>query len=370
MTNRKTQLAAAVGAALLAFGSTAPAQQPLEAKASGQVSRVLMYADDGQNKRTLNADNDISGTRFRFAGSAGMTPTIRAGVLLEWDYQSNESSLVSIQAPSFPPTTSATASPTLAERYLEAWFDWAGLGRLTLGQGDGAANKGTEVDLSGTGIITSVFVSRLGGGVNFRTPGSPVLGPTIASVITQQDFESRYDRVMYTTPTFAGFRAQVSNGTKDGFATSEAALWYAAKLGAIGDLAAAIGWSSQGAAPGLNDDETIGGSISWLHGSGINLTYAHSQREIPVALPAAREGKFDYIKVGYKFGRHAIAADYGLGKDQGATGDEAKTMGIGYVWSPIGWAELYAGYRKHSLDRAGSAFDDIAVTTIGTRLKF
>ena len=370
MNQRNMQLPAAVGAALLALGSAAQAQAPLEAKVSGQVSRVIMYADDGQDKRTLNADNDISGTRFRFTGSAGMTPQIKAGVLLEWDYQSNESNLVSIQSPSFPATSSATASPTLAERYLEAYFEHARFGTLRLGQGDGAANNGTEVDLSGTGIITSVFVSELGGGINYRTPGSAVLGPTISSTITQQDFESRYDRIMYVTPTFGGFRAQVSNGTKDGFATSEASLWYAGKLGALGDLAAAVGFSNQGAAPGLNDDETIGGSISWLHGSGINVTYAHSQREIPVALPASREGKFDYIKVGYKFGQHAIAADYGIGKDQGATGDEAKTMGIGYVWSPIGWAELYAGYRKHSLDRPGLTFDDIAVTTIGTRLKF
>jgi hypothetical protein len=367
MKIRTTQLAGAVAAALVAIGGTAQAQAPLEAKASGQVSRVIMYADDGTDKRTFNADNEISGTRFRFAGSAGMTPQIRAGVLLEWDYQSNESNAISIQEPSEP---SPSGSPSLVERYMEAWFEWAGFGTLRLGQGDGAANNGTEVDLSGTGIITSAFVSELGGGVNFRTPGSAVLGPTIASVITQQDFESRYDRVMYVSPTFGGFRAQVSNGTKDSFATSEASLWYAAKLGALGDLAAAIGWSNQGSAAGQNDDETIGGSVSWLHGSGINLTYAHSQREIPVALPASREGKFDYIKIGYKFGQHAIAADYGIGKDQAAVGDEAKAMGVGYVWSPIGWAELYAGYRIFSLDRAAGQFDDVSVLTIGTRLKF
>ena len=51
--------------------------------------------------------------------------------------------------------------------------------------------------------------------------------------------------------------------------------------------------------------------MSWLHGSGLNLTLAHSQREIPVALPDSRDGKLDYVKIGYKFGKHAIAADYG-----------------------------------------------------------
>ena len=103
MTIRKTQLSAAVGAALLALAGAAYAQQPLEVKVSGQINRALMYADDGVQKKTFNVDNEISGTRFRFAGSAGLVPNVRAGVLLEWDYQSNESQLVTMPAPSFRP---------------------------------------------------------------------------------------------------------------------------------------------------------------------------------------------------------------------------------------------------------------------------
>jgi hypothetical protein len=370
MSNRKTQLAAAVGSALLVFGGGAQAQA-LEAKVSGQVNRAIMYADDGVQKKTFNVDNEISGTRFRFTGAATMMPGIRAGVHLEWDYQSNESQLVTIAVPSSPAATSATASQLLVERYADVWFEHASFGKLHLGQGDGAANGAVEVDLSGTGIINPSLVTDLGGALAFRVTGTGALSAaTIGGVISQQDFESRYDRTMYVTPTFAGFRGQVSNGTKDTFNTSEAALWYSGKLGALGDLAGALGWSSQGAASGLNKDVTIGGSVSWLHTSGINLTYGHTEREVPLAPPAARDAKFDYVKLGYKFGRHAIAVDYAIGKDQAATGDEAKMYGVGYVFAPIGWAEIYAGYKLHSLDRPGTALEDIALFTVGTRLKF
>src|SRR5262245_45714479 len=106
MKMHKTQLAAAVGTAMLAFGGAVHAQQPLKVEVSGQVSRALIYADDGVQKKTFNVDNDISGTRFRFTGSAGMTQSIRAGVRLEWDYQSNESNLVTMSQASAPATSS------------------------------------------------------------------------------------------------------------------------------------------------------------------------------------------------------------------------------------------------------------------------
>jgi hypothetical protein len=369
MTIRKTQLAAAVGAALLALAGAAQAQQtqPLKVEVGGQVTRALMYADDGVQKKTFNVDNEVSGTRFRFAGSAGMTPGIRAGVLMEFDFQSNESSVVTMAAPS--------SAPSLVERHMDVWFEHMSFGKFHLGQGDGAANGAVEVDLSGTGIITSSSaVQDIGAALAFRTSAGALSTATITNTIDRYDFESRYDRAMYVTPVFSGFRGQVSNGVKDGLTTTEAALWYAGKLGAFGDLAGAFGYSQQGnATPGAAKDEYMGGSISWLHGSGINLTFGHTEREIAltgVDLGSSRSGSFDYFKVGYKFGQHAIAADYALGKDQNAAGDESKMMGIGYVFTPISWAELYAGYKVHSLDRAGATFEDIALFTVGTRLKF
>lgn len=57
MMQRKTQLSAAVGAALLALGSTAFAQTPPTVQVYGQVSRTLMFADDGTQRKWFHVDN-------------------------------------------------------------------------------------------------------------------------------------------------------------------------------------------------------------------------------------------------------------------------------------------------------------------------
>jgi opacity protein-like surface antigen len=147
---------------------------------------------------------------------------------------------------------------------------------------------------------------------------------------------------------------------------AEVALRYSGKIGSFGTLAAAIGWSSEDAAtPGGIDDETIGGSVSWLHPSGFNLTYAHTERDL-----TGRTGKFEYFKLGYKFGQHAVSVDHAMGKDQAASGDEATQVGLGYVFTPVAWAEIFALYKVHSLERSGVSLDDVSFFMVGSRVKF
>jgi hypothetical protein len=240
-----------------------------------------------------------------------------------------------------------------------------------MGQGDGAANGASESDLSGTGLANGIGVADIGGGFAHRNAAGALTGSTIGATINQQDFESRYDRLMYVTPTFGGFRGQVSWGQNANADIKEASVWYGAKMGGLGELAAALGWSEQGAvAPGATRDETIGGSISWLHGSGLNLTYAYTNRDNPVAAGAAgRDSTFNYFKVGFKRGQHAIAVDYAMGDDFAAVGDEAKMYGIGYVWSPVRWLDVTASYKVHQLDVAAGSLEDIKIGTIGTRVR-
>jgi predicted porin len=359
MHARKSLLAAAVGAALLTLGTPLQAQQGLEVKISGQVNRALMSADDGIDREWSHVDNDNSSTRFRFVGSADVAPGIRAGIVWEVEYQSNPSNLVTMATRDSPTSTS------FDERHIDLFFDtrW---GKLALGQGDGAANGGIEVDLSGTSVAHYADIGAAGGAIAFRT-ATGAAGPTIAQTSSQQDFESRYDRVRYDTPVFGGFKLSGSHGVKDSNRdVTEAALWYAGDLGTLGKLAAAIGQSRQDAPLGGIDDKTIGGSVSWLHGSGFNATLAASEREIA----PGRDGKFSYVKLGYKAGKHALSLDYALAEDQAAAGDEADALGIAYVYSATNWAELYAMARRHSLERVGASFEDVNVVMAGTRLKF
>jgi hypothetical protein len=249
---------------------------------------------------------------------------------------------------------------------MEVFFAGA-FGQVTLGQGDGAMNGGIEVDLSGTQVVGYAGIGDLGGAITF----GGVAGLSLRSVINQQDFESRYDRLRYDSPQLGPVTISLSTGTVGGLDVQEYGIWFSRDLGAGGKLAFAVGFSTKDlatVAPAAGgDQETTGGSISWLHPSGWNVTFATSN----VENDAGKDSDFNYVKVGYKTGKHAFSADFGMGDDQVAVGDEAKHFGIQYVFAPAKAVDLYAGYKTLSLDRAGGAtFDDIDILTVGSRIKF
>jgi hypothetical protein len=418
MKLQKTQVAAAVGGALLLVGTAVQAQTAPTVQVYGQVSRALMFADDGTQSKWFHVDAEPSGTRLGVTGTGQALPTLRYGFRIEMDLQSNESQRVTFTPQAgvgtagpqsnFPGTDDDTGG--WADRYFDAWLE-GGWGRLHMGQGDGAANGASESDLSGTGMANGIGVADLGGGINYRatsiggvSTGTPAaFGPNVNASINQQDFESRYDRLMYVSPTFGGFRAQASWGQKgasgggavagvNGLPTTqntdvkEISAWYGGKMGGMGELAAALGWSTRGAnSPGGTKDEYMGGSISWLHTSGFNLTFSYTKRDQPLTAAQDAAGfslksTFMYSKVGFKRGAHAVALDYAIGEDFNAKEDKATMIGVGYVWNPVRWLELFAAYKVHSLDRDGSTngatvtaqteFDDVKIGTLGTRIRF
>ena len=320
MQHRKTMLAASIGAMFFALSHQAHAQaQGLEVKVSGQINRAFMSLRDGVQSDTFHVDNSISGTRIRVAGSAPISPTLRAGAVAEFGYLSNASDAVTFAA--------QTATTGFVERHIDLYFEGS-WGKVSLGQSDGAANGGVEVDLSGTTVAQFADAIAIGGAFAFRNSSTGALGPTIAATTSQQDFESRYDRIRYDTPNFNGFSGAISSGTKANTNVSELALRYSGDLGEMGKLAGAVGYSKEGAAPGGIDDKVTGGSISWLMRNGISATFATSNRDVAVN----REGKFNYFKLGYQWGQHAVSGDYGRAKDEAAAGDNAKVMGLAYVY--------------------------------------
>src|SRR5262245_22048996 len=299
----KRQIALGFGALATALGCPDQAwsqAEGLKASLSGQIDRAILYANDGTEKDWFNVDNGNSSTRFRFTADAPVGPGLKAGILFEVEYRSNPSSTVAFG--------NRSISPTLDERHMDIFLA-GGFGAVRLGQGDGAANGASEVDLSGTTVAHYASTPDVGGGFEYRT-GGVLSGTSIGTTISNQDFESRYDRLHYLTPDFQGFSAQASWGNKatDVVEFSER---YSRQLAGPGQLAGAVGYSKEDAAPGGTDDKTVGGSVSWLHGSGINVTLAHTSRDLP-----GRTGRFDYLKVGYKFGgNHAVSVDYAKGKN-------------------------------------------------------
>lgn len=359
MKLRKTQLAVAVGAALL-VGGTAVQAQNLQVQLYGQVNRALMFADDGHQSKIFHVDGDPSGTRFGIQGTSQVQPGLRVGARFETEMQSNASDEVSFAAPSI--------TPVFKERWFDVSLDGA-WGRLNLGQGSGAADDASTIDLSGTGLANGLSTTDFGGGIRWRDSAGATMAQNVGNTHGNQDFEGRYDRVAYATPVFGGLRAQVGFGQK-GDDVVEASLWYSGKL--AGDLQAAIGWSEEktGGLPGNGPDhnQTIGGSVSWLHTSGFNLTFSYTNQDFSSVTP--RDGTHIWGKVGYKFGQHAIAVDYGQTEDTAVLRDEGTILGIGYVWTPIRWAEFYAKYHLFSLDRPLVNVEDVTIVAIGTRVRF
>lgn len=317
---------------------------------------MIMSVDDGIQSETFHADNVNSQTRFRFTGTQDVTPGLKAGINWEVGYTSNPSSGISM--------TTRSVDATFNERHVEVFLtgDW---GKVSLGQGDGAANGGMEVDLSGTSVIHYSGIADVGGNFAFREGAA--FGPAIGATINNLDFESRYDRLRYDTPKFGPVSIAASYGTKGNNDVVEVAAWLATEF-VGGKIAGAVGWSREDAGGLSGDEDTIGGSVSWLAPIGVNVTLGYANSENDNA--AVPKKKFGYAKVGYLMGRHAVSVDYGKGKDVALDGDDAKVVGLGYVYTPARWIELYAGVKQHSLDRPGSNFDDIRFVSGGTRVKF
>jgi predicted porin len=345
-----------VAAAALALCAAASASQALEYKLSGQVNRILTQVDDGTQSRLFHADNVNSQTRFRFTGSHEVMPGLTAGINWEVGYTSNPSSGISM--------TTRSVDATFNERHAEAYLlgSW---GKVSFGQGDGAANGGMEVDLSGTSVINYSSSTDIGGNFAFRQGGA--FGPTIASTTGNLDFESRYDRVRYDSPKLGPVRISGSLGTKSSNDIYEFAAWADSPL-AGGKVAGALGWSREKKGAVAGNEDTVGGSVSWLAANGFTATLAAGQSEDDN--PAQPKKKYGYGKLGYISGKHAVSVDYGRGEDFAVAGDEADSFGIGYVYAAHKWVEFYGGAKQHKLDRAGSNFDNVTFVTVGTRLKF
>lgn len=329
-------------------------------KLSGQINRALMWADNGNNSELFHVDNDNSSTRFRLTGMEEFGKNLKVGVVWETQFESNTSSGVDIGQRS-------DGSSSFTERKLEIWFDTK-FGKLWIGQGDGAANGSSEVDLSGTSVIMYSGVNDTAGGLTFRNSAGAV-GPRIGQTRSNFDGLSRNDRLRYDTPTFGGFTLSASATNGDAW---ELAGRWAQEFDSAGKFTAAIGYvdSSLRTDPSF---QQIGGSVSWLHSSGINLTLVGGSRDYDTSVGSANSGRDSmnyYAKIGYTRGMHAVAVEYGQTEDLNQDGDESDNWGLAYVIKPWKGVEMYSAYRSYSLDRAGADYDDIDQLIVGTRVKF
>ncbi|NWO07524.1 MAG: porin [Alteromonadaceae bacterium] len=339
---------------LYALGLNSDIKENVDLDLYGQVNQALMISDDGNSTDSYIVDNGNSPTRVGLRAEYHFDQEYTAGVHFEVGYSSNSSILVTQQ----DRTQSAEFRERHGNVYLKSPF-----GKLSLGQGDGAANSNIQTDLSGTWIVGPTL---LGSSLNFQDKLGAV-GPRYGAVLSNQDFESRYDRLRFDLPALGVLKMAVSQGVKDeGSDVTE--VGGRAIFDVQGKLALAFGYSTKDTDTIAKDKSTIGGSVSWLHDSGFNLTGAYSK--VSDDVPDTPDSKYFMYKVGYKTGKHAVALRYDITYDLDQEDDEASSISVGYVFNPINKIDVYAGYGINSLDRNAADFQDIDVVTLGSRIKF
>ncbi len=338
--------------ATLMLALCSPAQA-VDFKVSGQINRAIVYADDGDESDFFHVDNDNSSTRIRFVGSGEIGYGLTVGIVWESQFESNSSANIEMGQDS-------DGDSSFSERKLEVYFS-GGFGELWIGQGDGAANGTSEVDLSGTSVVTYSGIGDMMGGLYFKDSAGANVA-RIKDAFNNFDGLSRNDRLRYDTPSLGPVTLSISATNGDAY---ELAGRLAQDFGDAGRIAAAIGYVDT-TNRGDSEFDQWGGSISYLHGSGLNLTAAAGSRDTDGGTDADNW----YFKVGYKSGKHAVSLDYGETEDLALDGDDFSSIGLGYVFNIFDGVELYTAYRNHELDRSGVSIDDIDGVMAGTRVKF
>lgn len=320
----------------------------VEFKLSGQVSRMVVAPDDASGNEIQHQDIGWSGTRFRFTGEQDLGNGTKVGFRLEQQLQSNPSFLSDGAG-----QVDGGNDDFIDNRYQDIFWQ-GGFGKIAIGKGDGASNGATEADLSGTVLSSSSNHQDNWGNYLLTTDGEGG-GVTWDSIFTMNDGLSRVNRLRYDTPSFNGVGFAVSTG--QGGSVELGAKYKATVGGANVDARVFFADAKDFAA----DAEIMGLSGSVLLGNGLNLTVAYSDRDNSIT----PDQEASTIKLGYKFGIHAMAIDYGLGE----TGDvEAETMGLTYSIIPVSGVEAFATVRQLDSDLNGA--DAIDIVAFGSRIRF
>ncbi|MBN9343741.1 MAG: hypothetical protein BGO76_01530 [Caedibacter sp. 38-128] len=347
---------------------------------SGQVNRFVSFDDNGKNSQVSHKDNSFSSTRLNFTGRGALNDETTVSGVVEVEIRSDPSLTRDIGTAS-----DASSSVFLRERRLEAIFDHKRYGKLWLGQGPMASDSTSEVDYSGTDVITSGSeIQDQAGGVKFfnkRTKQKDAR--TIATVYDNYGQGFRQDRVRYDTPNFKGFVFGASHATRD---IVDASLKYAGEVGKTKFGAAVAVAKNPFSGSTRKGWEQYNGSASVLFQNGISFMGAVGQRKFK---DKGRDpGKYWYGKVGYQFnyfeiGKTAFAIDYAWSKaiadDTSFTLADFKVInterfnsyGLVAVQSLDSVAtEVYAAARTHQLKRRGDWFHKILSFVAGVRVKF
>ena len=333
---------------------------------SGHINRAISFVDNGTESGFNHVTSNFSRTRVRWIGTGKINDDLSVKTNIELGNQSAIST-----AQDLGDNGDVNGVAALDERHIEFQITSKSLGKIYMGQGISGSESTSEIDLSGTGLLSlNGFHELIGGGEVWQRGNAGAGFGTVGGVFDNMDGLGRRDRIRYDTPKFAGFQVTTSHGNEDAW---DVALRYGGTLGGV-KIKAAVAYADQST---INGRETINGAVSVLLPFGLSLTVGAADRDEDRFNGVVDAEEWRYGKVGYKFnalemGQTRLFMDWSYNKDVRATGDEATTWGFGVVQilEPLG-AELYLGYANFSLDVLNAADpDDVDRIAAGARFKF
>jgi len=207
---------------------------------SGQVTRSLMYWNDGDQSDVYSVDNSLNTSRFRFVGSGKINADLTAGFMMELDIRigSRANQVTQIDDDGVSGSGGILGGVPLGDGIGGAgdsvvgirtanWFlDSKHWGKLTVGRLNTATSGISTIDLSNTGVIISSEPGEFQGGFLVRNGlgrlggswANLCGGPSAAGPYSGDCFEhgpSRRDAVRYDTPTWHGFVLSGAFGEDD-----------------------------------------------------------------------------------------------------------------------------------------------------------
>lgn len=335
---------------------------------SGHVNRAIAFTDNGTTSGFTHVTSNFSRTRVRWIGTGKINDDLSVKTHIELG---NQSSIGTAQDLGDNGDDGVNGAGVLDERHIEFQITSKSLGKVYVGQGISGSESTSEIDLSGTGVISlNGFQELIGGGETWQRNNAGAGFGTVGGVFDNMDGLGRRDRIRYDTPKFAGFQVTTSHGNGDAW---DVALRYSGSIGGV-KLKGAVAYADQST---LNGRETVNGSLSVLFPFGLSLTVGAADRDDDRFNSVQDGEEWRYAKIGYRFkgleiGETRLFADWSYNEDVRATGDEstAWAFGVVQILEPLG-AELYLGYANFSLDVLNAADpDDVDRVAAGARFKF
>ncbi len=374
---------------------------------SGQINKMLLAWDDGQESNAYVVGNKNDQSFFSFTGDAKIAEGWSAGYDITIRLRDDLSDDVSQDADN-------GSGDGFQMWQAHWWIEGEKAGKLSVGLASRVTDTAPENDLSETAVAAYAGVQDIGGAFELRTSSGAPVGLAWGDVYNHFNGDTA-NLVRYDTPELAGFVASASWGEDDIW---DIGLRYEGDGGGF-KLAATIAYTeitdTDGAFADL-DQSTLLGSAAILHeATGLNFLVSAGVREFDQsvvdadgALRTPDDAKFVYVKLGWLaqlngLGPTGFYGEYGWFKDYvsavddsggdasalvldlgGVAGDRiggstAEVWGFGVV-QHIEAAEmqLYAGYRLNEVDfeivsggaAATNELEDFHTVVFGSKIAF